>query len=171
MYVGTLPVKVRAREKGVPKEEQEIIEKEHMNGNCNTILCAFIEMNLSGGLAQPSVKYLAGLIGGSVRSVIRCLDTLELSGLIIKQRRGCGWTNIYKIGLQLWKRVYVGVKKVVERVAEIFDPETWEPPAPTPIVWPDPPPRRTYKTKIDDKPILERIQMMEEDYEEATKPI
>lgn len=167
MYVGTLPVKVRSREKGVPKEEQKLIEKEHMNGNCNTILRAFIEMNMNGKKAQPSVKYLASLIGGSVRTVIRCLDTLQLSGLIEKKRRGCGWTNIYKISLRLWKRLFVGLKKaygavekIVEEVQEVIKEVVKEVPRPTfPLI------------KASGVGIMEAIQMLEDDYEEATKPI
>lgn len=160
MYVGTLPVKVRSREKGVPKEEQKIIEKEHMNGNCNTILCAFIEMNMNGKKAQPSVEYLASLIGGSVRTVIRCLDTLQLSGLIEKKRRGCGWTNIYKIGLRLWKRLFVGLKKTYEVVEKAIKEVVKETPRPTfPL------------TMVSKLGIMEAIQMLEDNYEEATKPI
>jgi len=159
-FLSYIPVKVRLREKGVPKKEQKIVEKEHMNGNCNTILCAFIEMKVKGQMAQPSVKSLANLIGGSTRTVIRCLDILELSGLIEKTRRGCGSNNIYRISLELWKRLYVGLKKEpVEKEEPIVSYEIHHAPRP-----------KGYRMKCSSLGFLEAIEMLENNYEEAIKP-
>ena len=127
-----------------------------MSGNCNTILCAIIDMKDKGQKAQPSTRSLANLIGGSVRTVIRCIDTLVRSGYLIKVRRGCKLTNLYKISLRLWKRLFVGLKHTYEIVKEVVK----EAPRPTfPL------------TMVSKLGIMEAIQMLEDNYEEAIKPI
>lgn len=148
-YISSLPVQVKL-------QSGKIIEREHMSGNCNTILCAIIDMKDKGQKAQPSTRSLANLIGGSVRTVIRSIDTLVRSGYLVKVRRGCKLTNLYKISLRLWKRLFVGLKKTYETVKEVVK----ETPRPTfPLI------------KASGVGIMEAIQMLEDDYEEATKPI
>ncbi len=148
-YVSSLPVQVKL-------QSGKIVEREHMNGNCNTILCAIIDMKDKGQKAQPSVKSLANLIGGSVRTVIRCIDTLVRSGYLVKVRRGCRLTNLYKISLRLWKRLFVGLKRTYELVKEVVK-ET---------------PRPTFPlTMVSKLGIMEAIDMLENNYEEAIKPI
>ncbi len=155
-YVSSLPVQVKL-------QSGKIVEREHMNGYCNTILCAIIDMKDKGQKAQPSTRSLANLIGGSVRTVIRSIDTLVRSGYLVKVRRGCRLTNMYKISLRLWKRLFVGLKKVygaVEKVVEEAKSVIKEVPRPTfPL------------TTVSKLGIMEAIQMLEDNYEEAIKPI
>ena len=104
LYVSSLPITMKLR-------TGEVVTRPHMSGNCNTILCALINMKLNDQEAQPSYGALASLIGGSVRTAIRCMDTLVRSGYVEKRRRGCRRTNLYRIDLRLWKRLIVGLKQ------------------------------------------------------------
>jgi len=160
-FLSSIPVKVRLR-------TGEIVVREHMSGNCNTILSAFIDMKQKGQKAQPSLKSLANLIGGSVRTVIRSLDTLEISGLIDRTRRGCGLTNLYRISLWLWKRLFVGLKHGFNKVKmeDEFLPDKskyvqpYHPPAPRG--------ERTVASTMEHSAALD---FLENHYEEAIKPI
>ena len=122
-YLSSIPVKVEL-------QSGEIVEREHMSAYCNTILGSFVDMKMKGQKAQPSIKKMANLIGGSTRTVIRSLDTLERNNLIVRVRRGCRLTNVYKITTRLWKRLFVGLKKIYQAFweeVEEYDPETTDP--------------------------------------------
>ncbi len=154
-----------------------------VSSNAKIILLKFVDKQLEKKSVFPSYETIGSWINRGRSTVGSCLLELERSGLIIRIRRGKKRTNVYRICSDLWSFICKNVpfkywfksstKKVTnfvkEKVKKVFDPETEDVGVVNVFSHASPPPPT--KTKCSLLSLKDAIDMLENNYEEAIKPI